>query len=97
MKKYLIKIKHARGATMYFEINSDSTKPIYIKYYGTDTGIRYCKIGNAARHLEKIAAQWGPETVKTYGTPEQLHYYGTDEQNTDLLKDYYCGRLPWYV
>lgn len=97
MKNYLLKIDSTHGATVYFEINSDSTKPIYIKYCGRDTGRRYCKIGNAARYLEKIAAQWGPETVKKYGTAEQLHYYGTDEQSTDLLKDYYCGRLPWYI
>lgn len=97
MKKYLIKIDSTHGATLAIRFNSDSARPVFIDYCGRDTGARYVSLGAAARYLEKIAAQWGPETVKTYGTAEQLHYYGTDEQNTELLKDFYCGRLPWYV
>lgn len=95
MKKYLLKIDSTHGATVYFEINSDSTKPIYIKYCGRDTGRRYCKIGSAARYLEKIAAQWGPETVKTYGTAEKIPVTGCSEWNKALIRAQYCGgRFP---
>ena len=67
-KKYLVKIDSTHGATMHIGINSDNVKPVFVYYCGRDTGRRYVNIGSAARVLEKIAAQWGGDTVKTYGT-----------------------------
>lgn len=95
MKKYLLKIDSTHGATLAIRFNSDSTRPVFIDYCGRDTGARYINIGNAARYLETIAAQWGPETVKTYGTAEKIPITGCSEWNNALLRAQYCGgRAP---
>lgn len=102
MKNYLLKIDSKHGATVYIKIDSDEKKPVRVFYRGNDPrGVPfeqfrrgYCKIGNAARYLERVAAMWGPGTVKTCGTADAIEYTGAD---AELLKDFYCGRLPWYI
>ena len=102
MRNYLLKIDSTHDATVYIKIDSDEKKPVRVFYRGNDPrGVPfeqfrrgYCKIGNAARYLERVAAMWGPETVKTHGTPADIEYTGAD---AETAKDFYCRLLPWYV
>lgn len=90
-KKYLVKIDSTHGATVHIGINSDNVKPVFVYYCGRDTGRRYVNIGNAARVLEKIAAQWGGDTVKTYGTAAVIPVHGVSNWNNALVKSRYTG------
>ena len=90
-KKYLVKIDSTHGATVHIGINSDNVKPVFIYYCGRDTGRRYVNIGSAARVLEKIAAQWGGDTVKTYGTAADIPIHGCSAWNNELLRSRYTG------
>ena len=90
LKKYLVKIDSTHGATVAIALNSDYVKPVFVYYCGRDTGRRYVNIGSAARQLEKIAAQWGGDTVKTYATAETLPVYGRDTWNAAFIKSRYC-------
>lgn len=91
MKQYLLSIKSGCGANMNIIAQTDSTKPIYIYYCGHDTGKRYISVGAAARYLEKIADQWGNQTIKEYGTTEKIPVFGYSEWNKQLFKYQYCG------
>ena len=97
MKNYLIKIQHTCGATLAIRFNSDSTRPVFIDYCGRDIGARYVSLGAAARYLEKIAAQWGPETVKYYDTARKIPISGCSEWNKAFIRADYCGgrRPTW--
>lgn len=90
-KKYLVKIDSTHGATVHIGINSDNVKPVFVYYCGRDTGRRYVNIGSAARVLEKIAAQWGGDTVKTYGTAAVVPVHGCSAWNNELLRAHYTG------
>ena len=91
MKNYLIKIDSTHGATLSIRFNSESTRPIFIDYCGRDTGARYVSLGAAARYLEKIAAQWGPETIKNYNIARKIPIDGCSEWNKALIRAQYCG------
>lgn len=90
-KKYLVKIDSTHGATVHIGINSDNAKPVFVYYCGRDTGRRYVNIGSAARVLEKIAAQWGGDTVKTYDTAAAIPVHGVSSWNNALVKSRYTG------
>ena len=90
-KKYLVKIDSTHGATVHIGINSDNVKPVFVYYCGRDTGRRYVNIGNAAKVLEKIAAQWGGDTVKTYDTAAAIPVHGCSKWNNELLRAHYTG------
>lgn len=90
-KKYLVKIDSMHGATVHIGINSDNVKPVFVYYCGRDTGRRYVNIGSAARVLEKIAAQWGGDTVKTYDTAAVIPVHGCSAWNNERLRAYYTG------
>lgn len=97
-KTYLIKIDSTHGATLAIRFNSDSTRPVFIDYCGRDTGARYVSLGAAARYLEKIAAQWGPETIKYYDTARKIPITGCSEWNKALIRADYCGgRSPSFA
>lgn len=58
MKKYLISIKSG-GACASVAYYADTPNKNYRVYYnGSDIGLRYEKIGNASRHLERVALLW---------------------------------------
>lgn len=58
MKKYLIAIKSG-GACASVAYYADTPAKNYRVYYnGGDSGKRFEKIGNASRHLERVAALW---------------------------------------
>lgn len=90
-KKYLVKIDSTHGATVHIGINSDNVKPVFVYYCGRDTGRRYVNIGSAARVLEKIAVQWGGDTVKTYDTAAAIPVHGSSPWNNALVKHQYAG------
>ena len=92
-KKYLVKIDSTHGATLHIGINSDNVKPVFVYYCGRDTGRRYVNIGSAARVLEKIAAQWGGDTVKTYDTAAAIPIHGYSAWNNELLRAHYTGAV----
>lgn len=89
-KKYLVKIDSTHGATVHIGFNSDNVKPVFVYYCGRDTGRRYVNIGSAARQLERIAALWGSDTVKTYDTAESIPVHGVSIWNNALVKSRYC-------
>ena len=90
-KKYLVRIDSTHGATVHIGINSDNVKPVFVYYCGRDTGRHYVNIGSAARVLEKIAAQWGGDTVKTYDTAAGIPVHGCSAWNNALLRTHYTG------
>ena len=90
-KKYLVKIDSTHGATVHIGINSDNSKPVFVYYCGRDTGRRYVNIGSAARVLEKIAGQWGGDTVKTYDTAAAIPVHGCSAWSNELLRAHYTG------
>lgn len=58
MKKYLVAIKSG-GACASIAYYADTPAKNYRIYYnGSDIGLRYEYIGNAARHLERVALLW---------------------------------------
>jgi len=90
-KNYLVEITHASGATLhigaYCDIYGDKYFRVY--YCGADTGRRFAKIGNAARYLETVAAQWHTDR-KTYGTAATIPTTGTPH-NIALYNYYFNG------
>ena len=97
MKNYLYKITSDNGATAEIVIDSDNLKPVFIYYCGSDSGVRYERIGNAARCLEKLAANWEAHnfTIKReITTPDKLTYEGCSKYNNALLMCRYCGKSP---
>lgn len=97
-KEYLLKIDSTHGATVEIVAQTDSTKPIYVYYCGRDTGKRYVNIGAASRHLEKIAAMWGNETIKEYRSIDTIPVLGCSDWNKNLFRWEYgiIKNLPSY-
>jgi hypothetical protein len=58
MKKYLVSIS-ARGACSSIAFYTDTpTKNYRVYYNGSDSGLRFERLGNASRHLERLAQYW---------------------------------------
>jgi hypothetical protein len=72
MKKYLTSIKSG-GACASIAFYADTPAKNYRVYYnGSDIGLRYEYIGNAARHLERVALLWlsnGAHDIRREYTP----------------------------
>lgn len=58
-KRYIIAISSPRGVTVNIGWYPDTPDKNYrIHYCGSDTGLRYERLGNAARRIERYAADW---------------------------------------
>jgi hypothetical protein len=83
MKKYLISVRSWRGMIAHIGYYTDTPCKNYRIYYnGSDTGERFEYLGNAARHLEKLAAAWerggARLLVKDYGTAAKVPRRGSN-------------------
>ena len=89
-KEYLMTIRSKRGAVLSVGLYADTCgEPFRLYFCGSDTGDRFWRIGNAARHLERIAAGWGEETVKEYKPLSACPIHGEDEWNKALAREWY--------
>lgn len=83
MKKYLAYIRHPRGAIASIGFYADTPSKNYRIYYcGSDTGVRYEHLGNAARELGRIAEIWksngAGEIVKAYAAKNEIPRSGSN-------------------
>ena len=83
MKKYLTTIKNTHNAIANIAYYTDTPNKNYRIYYcGADVGARFEYLGNAARHLEKMADNWRKiEHViifKKYTTKSEIPRRGTN-------------------
>lgn len=83
MKRYLIEIKSPRGTVCNIGYYADTPNKNYRVYYcGSDTGLRYERIGNAARHLNRMAGWWSFHGVTgiecRYGTIDEIPRRGSN-------------------
>ncbi len=82
MKKYLQAIKTG-GAVAHIAYYADTPNKNYRIYYnGIDSGIRYEYLGNASRHLKRVAMVWRingfPVTVHIYETRDEIPRRGSN-------------------
>ena len=82
MKKYLYKIECSSGASLYIGCYCDTPNKNYRIYYnGSDTGLRYEYIENAARHIKRIADIWNDKKILKecyYKTAENIPCHGSN-------------------
>jgi hypothetical protein len=58
-RRYLLSITSSRGVTCNVAYYADTPDKNYRVYYcGSDTGLRYARLGNAARYIENRAYWW---------------------------------------
>ena len=75
MKEYTIAIKSPRGATVNIGWYPDTPNKNYRIYYcGSDTGLRYERLGNASKRIERYANDW-----KKHGITNITRQFGTSQ------------------
>ena len=91
LKTYTIALKNNTGYLLNIAFNSDSSKPVFIRLNGMDTGARYTRIGDAARYIEQMAKALGDKFYTVTGTAKDIPISGCSAWNNALIRHWYCG------
>ena len=82
MKEYLISIKSGSACASIAYYADTPCKNYRIYYNGSDIGLRYEKIGNASRHLARVALVWMingiTELQREFGTVDAIPRRGSN-------------------